>query len=183
LQQTEVNGLLLPAVLMDGLRLSEGDAGVGRDDVCDLAHAEGNRRVVVALLGRRYHGAAYVAHLGVVEDALEAVADLNAASPRSHDEEHQDATVGPLGAYLPLLLEGGGELFDGLVAVKGFDGDNSDLGVGLPVDLGAEALHALPGLGREDVGKVIDVARRRWKRGHRLRREKGSRGKKQKNND
>ena len=125
------------------MRQSERDAGVGGDDLGDLLDAEGDGGVVVTLLGVRRHGAADVADLGVVEDAFEAVADLDAASPGGHDEQHQDAAV-VLVADLPLLFKGGGELLDGLVGIDGLDGDDGDLGVGLAIDLGAEPLQTRP---------------------------------------
>ena len=62
----------------------------------------------------------------------------------------------PFGAYLPLVLEGGGELLDGHVIVDGIDGDDGDLGVCLAIDLKAEVFDALPDGGGKDTCKVID---------------------------
>ena len=107
------------------------------------------------------HRASDITHLGVVQDTFETVADLDAAPSRGHDQQHQDAAV-VLVANLPLLFERGGELLDGLIAVDGFDGDDGNLGVGLPVHLGAELLQAGLGSGREDAGKVVDVTG--WRR-------------------
>ena len=146
--------------------------GIGGDDVGDLPNAEGDGVIVVVLLGVRLHGAADVADLGVVEDAFEAVADLDAAVARRHDEDHEDATVCALGADLPLLFELGGELFDGLVVIKGLNGDDGDLGVGLAVNGGAEIFNLLADGGGECAGEVVDVAGGRGEAGDGLSRER-----------
>src|ERR1700679_184838 len=69
-------------VVVDGfgglLGRSEGDVGVGCDDVGDLLDAGLDGGAVLALLQERVHAAADVAYLGVVEDAFEAVADFDA---------------------------------------------------------------------------------------------------------
>ncbi len=148
LAEGEVNGLVgllaVVVVLLGGH--GERDASVGGDDLGELLDAEGDGGVVVTLLGKRRHGAADVADLGVVEDAFEAVTDLDAAPPGGHDEKHQDAAI-VLVADLPLLFELGGELLDGLVGIDGLDGDDGDLGVGLAVHEGAEPLQTCLGVG------------------------------------
>jgi hypothetical protein len=161
LPEAELDGLilLLTVVLMDA---GEGDSGVGGDDLGYLADTEGDGGVVVALLGGWHHGAADVADFGVVEDAFEAVTYLDAASSGIHDENHEYAAVGPFGSNLPLVFKGGGELFYGLVAVEGFDGDDGDLGVGLTIDLSAEVFDALPGGGGENACEVVDVSGWGW---------------------
>src|SRR5271154_4328889 len=150
----------------------QGDAGVGGDDLPDPRDAARNRQVVVASLHGRHHGAADVAYLGVVQDAFEAVAHLDAALGGAHDEQHQDAAIGALGADLPLLFESGGELFYRLraavVPLDGLDGDDGDLGVRLPIDLEAEIVDAVDGLRRQNAGEVVDVAGRGGQLGHLL---------------
>ena len=175
-------GLLLAVVLVLGGVWGEGNAGVGGDDFGDLPDAEGDGGVVVALLGVGDHGAEDVAGAGVVEDAFEAVTYLDAASARIHDEEHEDAAIGSLGANLPFVFKRGGELFDGLVAVEGLDGDEGDLGVGLAIDLGAEGFNALLCGGGQDACEVADVTG--WSRegAHRLRVEQGGRCEEQNDN-
>jgi hypothetical protein len=182
LGEADVDRLLLDLtmVLMGGQ--SEGNAGVSGDDLSDLADAQRNGCVIVTLGGRRHHGAADVAYLGVVQDALEAVAYLDAASAGLHDEDHQDAAIGSLGAYLPFVLKGRGELFDGNVVVDGFDGDDGDLGVCLAIDLTAEVFDALLDRGRKDACKVIDEAGGSRKRADLFGRQKADRPEQQ-NND
>src|ERR1700722_13377352 len=72
LREAKVDRLLLglTAILVDWQ--GESDASVGGDDLGDLTDAQRNSRVVVPLGGGRHHGAANVAYLGVVQNALEA---------------------------------------------------------------------------------------------------------------
>lgn len=133
--QTELNGLGLAVILMNGLPIGERNPGVCGDDLCDLAHTQRYRRVVVSLLCSRYHRTTDVANLGIVENALQSVADLNSSSPRLHDEDYQNAAVSSLRTNLPFVLELGGELFDGLVVIESLDGDDSDLSMRLAVNL------------------------------------------------
>src|SRR5277367_6768763 len=113
-------------ILVDRLGLGEGDAGIGSDDPGDLADAYGNGGVVVVLAEGRHHGTADVAHFGVVEDAFQTVAHLDAVLAGGYGDDQEDAAICALGAYLPLVFEGCGELVDGLVVVEGLDGDDGD---------------------------------------------------------
>ena len=156
---------------MDGLVEVQRDAGVSGDDAGDLLHAERDCRVVVTLAERRNHHAADIAHLGVVEDALEPVADFDSIFPRVHHDEHQDAAVSSLRAYLPLLFERCGKLVDRLVVVERFYCDYGDLGVCLTIDLRAEIFEVEFGGRRHDAGEVIDIAGGSRKAVHRFGRQ------------
>src|SRR5271155_1174184 len=129
-------------ILVDWLGQVQGDPGVRGDDLRDLLNAERNRSVVVALAERRDHRTADVAYLRVVEDALQPIANLNSVFPRVQHDEHQNAAVGALGTYLPLVFERSGKFFNRLVVVERLDGHDGDLGMGPAVDLGAEVLKA-----------------------------------------
>ncbi len=98
-----------------------------------------------AICCRRNHHAADVAHLGVVENTLQPVADFDSIFPRVHHDDHQNAAVSSLLAYLPLLFERGGELVDRLIVVERFYCDHGDLRVGLTIDLGAEIFEVVFG--------------------------------------
>ena len=180
LHETDLNRRLLAVVLMNGLGDVQRDAGVGGDDAGDLLHAERDSRVVVALAEGRNHRAADVAHLGVVEDALEPVADFDPIFSRIHYDDHQDAAVRSLLAYLPLLFESGGELVYRLIAIHRLDRDNRDLGVRLAIDLGTEIFKIELGGRSEDVGKIADIARGRRKSGDRFGRHDDRRSEDQK---
>jgi hypothetical protein len=149
---------LLAAVVVLGSR--ERDSCVGGDDLGQLLDADGDALVVVTGGERGHHGSADITDLGIVEDAFEAVSDLDPAFSRVENYEDQDASICALCADLPLLLESGGEVVDRLVVVEGFDGDYRYLRVGLAIDLGAEVFEVqLRGRG-EDAGEVADVAGR-----------------------
>lgn len=139
----------------------ERDASIVGDDLGNQSDAQGDGCVVVTLRGRGDHCTADVPYLGVVQDAFEAVANLDAAFARRHDEDHQDASIGSFRTYLPLVLEGGGELFDRHVVVDGFDGNDGYLGVSLAVDLDADVFDVLLDGGGKDACKIIDEAGRR----------------------
>src|SRR5215468_8658994 len=153
---------------------SKGDSCILGDDGGNLANAEGNRGVVIALAGGWDHGASYIANLGIIEDALEPVAHLDAASPGCHDQNHQHAAI-VLVTDTPLIFKFGCELFDRLVVVERFDGNDCDLRVGLTVDLSTKRFEILLGRWRKHTGEVVDVAGRRWQRFDRLAYKQGRR--------
>ena len=154
-------GVVLPGlVVVDGSGLlgrGEGDVGVGGDDGGELLDAGLDGRAVLALLELGVHAAANVADLGVGEDALKAVANLDAVLVILNGEDHEDALVGGLGADLPSVFERGGKGIY-VLAVEGFDGDDFDGGVGARVDLPGETFDVFFGGRVDDVGEVADVA-------------------------
>ena len=127
----------------------------------DLAEAGLGGFVVVGGLERGDHGAPDVAYFGVVEDALEAVADLDPALAVLDGEEHEDAAVGLLFADLPFGEELVGEGLDRL-AFGGVDGDDEDLGFGFVVQFATEGFHVGFAVRGEDLGVVVDVAGGGW---------------------
>lgn len=136
---------------------SKGDVGVGCDDVGNLLDTGLDAGAVLSLDEIIVHAAADVADFGVVEDALETIANLDTIFVILDGEDHEDALVGGLGADLPLVLEGGGEGVD-VLTVEGFDGDYFDGGVGLGVDLPGELLDVFFGSRVDDAGEIGNVA-------------------------
>ena len=51
---------------------------VGRNDLRHLTHGQGHRAVVVSCAKIGHHGATDIADLGIVEDTLEPIADVDA---------------------------------------------------------------------------------------------------------
>ena len=124
--------------------------------MCDLNDGGGDCGIVIPCLQLRNDGAADDADLAVGQNALEAVAGLDAAFAVLNGEDQDDAAVGSLSADLPFVFEGCGEIFDRL-AVEGLHRDHGDLGMGLAIDLQAERVQGLDGLRREDSSEVADV--------------------------
>ena len=151
-------GLLLAVILVDRLGQVQGDAGVGGDDLGDLLNAERDRGVVVVLTGRRNHGAADVADLGVVQDAFQAIANLDAIFPWGHENSRRTPRSVPLAPTFHLSSSAVANSSMDWSLSSGLDGDDGDLGVGLAIDLGAEVFQAGFCRGRQNAGEVADIA-------------------------
>src|ERR1700677_2452958 len=97
-RQADLNGRLLPMVLVNRLDLGECNAGVGRDVLRDLPYTERDRRIVISLRGRRNHRAANSSDLRIIQNAFEPISHLDAATSRRHHQQHQNAAVSSLRA-------------------------------------------------------------------------------------
>ncbi len=139
------------------LRRAEGDAGVRGDVLGDLLQTTIDGRTVLRCLELRDHGTADIADLGIIQNAFQAIANLDPALVVVDGEEHDQPAVGGLGTDLPFFFELVSELRGG-GAMQGVDGDHGNLRVGLGVHLVAEGLHLLFRCGVDDTGKVADVA-------------------------
>ena len=130
---------------------------VGRNDLRHLTHGQGHRAVVVSCAKIGHHGATDIADLGIVEDTLEPIADVDAIFVIVDGQKYQGSAVSALFAYLPGIFKLVGPI-SGVIAIEVADGNDGKLGVCLGVvKLGAKAVKLRNGLRRKDMGKVADV--------------------------
>ncbi len=132
------------------------DAGVLGDDVRDPRSDEQEGLAIVAGAHEWDRFALKSADLAVGQDGLEPVANLDAGAVIVDGIQNQNAAVGGLAAYSPLMEEVDGVAFD-IGAIERVNGDDGDLGVRLLVDFAADVVHLRDGVLVQNVSEIVDV--------------------------
>jgi len=110
-------------------RASKSDAFIVGDVLGDLPSGGRDTSAVVTLAEVRSHQAASITGASIINNGFEAVADFDAVAAIVGSDKKQGAAVVLFGAYTELLIQPGGIGVD-VVAVEGFDSDDSQLRAG-----------------------------------------------------
>jgi hypothetical protein len=136
--------------------VGELDVGVGGDR---LRHASEDQRecgIVIATAHQGHSFALEAADFSVGKNRFESVADFDARAMILNDVEDEHSAVGALASDAPLLEQIDGVALD-VAAFERIDSDESDLRVGLGVELLGDTGYLRRRIRVQDVRKIVDV--------------------------
>ena len=134
------------------------DLCICRDHMREVKNANSNPIVIITRLEIRDHFTTDVANFAVWENALKTVPDFNPALVILNCKQHENAAVGSLAAYLPLLFQAVGKI-GRIIAVKRLNRDDMNLRIrAARVQLGAKTLKTFNCLWRKHMRKVRNVS-------------------------
>jgi hypothetical protein len=123
------------------------DMRIGCNDLGELAHSQRQGTVIVTRAQIRYHCAANVSDLGVVQNTLEPITDIDSIFVDVNRKQYKHTAVGAFGTDLPGVFELIGPI-GGIVAVKIVHDDHCNLRFGIRVV--------------ELASKIVDPGNRLW---------------------